>query len=576
VGLTALLVGGVGVANAVRAFLDGRTTTIATLKCLGAPGALIMRVYLLQILALASLGIAAGLILGAAVPAIVAPLIAERLTVEARAGFYPVPLGMGLAFGLLTALAFSLWPLARAREVPPAALFRDLVAPERRWPRAHYIAFVVAAILGLAGLAVAASIDKRLGLAFCGAAAATFVLFRMAAWGIQRLAKSLGRVRHPGLRLALANMHRPGSPTPGIVLSLGLGLTVLTLIAQVQGNFGRQLAEQLPQMAPSFFFIDIQPDQIAAFNRLVEAHPGVGEVRRVPALRGRIAKINSVPADQAPIAPDARWAVGNDRGLTYTGPMPAGTRLVAGEWWPADYSGPPLVSFDAQIARGFGLGVGDTITINVLGVEVDAKIANLRAVDWTSLGINFTLTFAPGTLEGAPQTWIATAQVADAHEDALERAVTSAFPNVSSIRVKRALATAQETVQGIAAAARVTAAITLIAGVLVLAGAIVATHRRRVYDAVVLKALGATRRDVMRAFLAEFALLGGAAAIVAAVVGTACAWLIVGEYMRVEFVPLPGTILGTIAGAAAVVTLLGLAGTWRALGQKAAPLLRNA
>ncbi|MFM8800351.1 MAG: FtsX-like permease family protein, partial [Tagaea sp.] len=220
--------------------------------------------------------------------------------------------------------------------------------------------------------------------------------------------------------------------------------------------------------------------------------------------------------------------------------------------------------------------VGDTITINVLGVEVDAKIANLRAVDWTSLGINFTLTFAPGTLEGAPQTWIATAQVAEAHEDALERAVTSAFPNVSSIRVKRALAAAQETVHGIAAAARVTAAITLIAGVLVLAGAIVATHRRRVYDAVVLKALGATRRDVMRAFLAEFALLGGAAASVAAVVGTVGAWAIVGEYMRVEFVPLPGTIVGTVLGAAAVVMLLGLAGTWRARGQKAAPLLRNA
>ncbi|MBC8793745.1 MAG: glycosyl transferase family 1 [Tagaea sp. CACIAM 22H2] len=576
VGLTALLVGGVGVANAVRAYLDGRTATIATLKCLGAPGALIMRVYLLQILALAAIGIAVGLAIGAFVPAVIAPLIADRLTIEARQGFYPMPLALALAFGLLTALAFSLWPLARAREVPPAALFRDLIAPSRRWPRAHYVFFVAAAIVALAGLAVVASIDKRLGAAFCVAAAGTFVLFRIAAYGVQRLAKSATGVRHPGLRLALANMHRPGSPTPGIVLSLGLGLTVLTLIAQVQGNFSRQLAEQLPQMAPSFFFIDIQPDQIDEFTTLVQSHPGVGELRKVPALRGRISKINGVPPEQATIAPDARWAVGNDRGLTYTGPMPPGTRLVAGEWWPADYSGPPLVSFDAQIAQGMGLKVGDTITLNVLGVEVDATIANLRAVDWTSLGINFTLTFAPGTLEGAPQTWIATAQVAEAQEDDLERAVTQRFSNVSSIRVKRALATAQETMQGIAAAARVTAAITLVAGVLVLAGAIVATHRRRVYDAVVLKALGATRKDVMRAFLAEFALLGAAAAIVAALVGTLAAWGLISEYMRVEFVPLPGTIFGTVIGAAVVVMLLGLGGTWRALGQKAAPLLRNA
>jgi putative ABC transport system permease protein len=576
VGLTALLVGGVGVANAVRAYLDGRTATIATLKCLGAPGALIMRVYLLQILALAIVGIAAGLLIGAFVPAIIAPLIADRLTIEARQGFYPMPLALGLAFGLLTALAFSLWPLARAREVPPAALFRDLVAPVRRWPRAHYIAFVGAAVLALAGLAIAASIDKRLGAMFCVAAAGTFVLFRFAAYGVQRLAKAASGVRHPGLRLALANMHRPGSPTPSIVLSLGLGLTVLTLIAQVQGNFGRQLAEQLPQMAPSFFFIDIQPDQIDDFTTLVRAHPGVGELRKVPALRGRIAKINGVPVEQAAIAPDAQWAVGNDRGLTYTGPMPAGTRLVAGEWWPENYAGPPLVSFDAQIARGMGIGVGDKITLNVLGVEVEATIANLRAVDWTSLGINFTLTFAPGTLEAAPQTWIATAQVAEDQEDALERAVTARFSNVSSIRVKRALATAQETVQGIAAAARITAAITLVAGVLVLAGAIVATHRRRVYDAVVLKALGATRKDIMRAFLAEFALLGAAAAIVAAIVGTLAARALVVEYMRVEFVPLPGTIALTVLGAAVIVMLLGLGGTWRALGQKAAPLLRNA
>jgi putative ABC transport system permease protein len=477
---------------------------------------------------------------------------------------------------LLTALAFSLWPLARAREVPAAALFRDLIAPARRWPRPVYMAYTAAAVAGLTALAIVASLDQRLGAAFCAAALVTFVLFRGAASGVSWLAKRARNVRHPGLRLALANMHRPGSPTPGIVLSLGLGLTVLVLIAQVQGNFQRQLAEQLPQMAPSFFFIDIQRDQLAAFDALLEAHPGVGEVRQVPSLRGRIAKLNGIPIEQAIVAPEAQWAVGSDRGLTYTGAMPKGTRLVAGEWWPENYAGPPLVSFDAQIARGMGLNVGDTITMNVLGREMDARIANLRAIDWTSLGINFTLTFAPGALEGAPQTWIATAQVDDGQEDALERAVTAAFPNISSIRVKRALATARNTVEGIAAAARVTAGLTLIAGTLVLAGAILATQRRRTYDAVVLKVLGAKRSDVMRALLAEFALSGAAAAIVAAIVGTGCAWLLVAFYMKVEFVIMPGTLVATVLGASAAVALLGLAGTWRALGQKAAPLLRNA
>ena len=576
VGLTALLVGGVGVANAVRSYLESRVASIATIKCLGAPGRLVLRLYLMQILALATAGVAAGLVVGAVVPGVLGPLLAERLGVSARGGIYPLPLLVAGAFGLLTALAFSLWPLARARDVPAAALFRDLVAPVRRWPRGIYILYTAAAVFALAALAIVASLDQRLGAGFCLAALLTFVLFRVAALGVAWLAKRLGHVRHPGLRLALANMHRPGSPTPGIVLSLGLGLTVLVLIAQVQGNFARQLAEQLPQMAPSFFFIDIQRDQLEAFDRLLENHPGVGEVRQVPSLRGRIAKLNGVPIEQAVVAADAQWALGSDRGLTYTGPMPKGTRLVAGEWWPADYAGPPLVSFDAQIARGMGLDVGDTITINVLGREMEARIANLRAIDWTSLGINFTLTFAPGALEGAPQTWIATAQVADGQEDALERAVTAAFPNISSIRVKRALATARNTIEGIAAAARVTAGLTLIAGTLVLAGAILATQRRRSYDAVMLKVLGAKRSDVMRALVAEFALSGAAAAIVAALVGTFCAWLLVALYMKVEFVILPGALAMTVLGASASVAVLGLAGTWRALGQKAAPLLRNA
>ncbi len=576
VGLTALLVGGVGVANAVRSYLDSRTASIATIKCLGAPGKLVLRLYLIQILSLAGLGILAGLAVGTLVPTFVAPLLAERLGFAARGGLYPVPLLLAAAFGVLTALAFTLWPLARARDVPPAALFRDLVAPTRRWPRTSSILQTAGAVLALAALAILTSIDHKLGLGFCVAAVVTFAIFRLAAAGIGWLARRAGHVRNPALRLALANMHRPGSPTPGILLSLGLGLTVLVMIAQIQGNFARQLAEQLPQMAPSFFFIDIQPDQIAAFDRLVGQHPGVGDIRQVPSLRGRIVKLNGVPVDQVAVAPDAQWAIGSDRGLTYTGPMPPGTRLVAGEWWPADYAGPPLVSFDAQIARGMGLGVGDTITINVLGREMDARIANLRAIDWTSLGINFTLTFAPGMLEGAPQTWIATAQADAANEDALERAVTAAFPNVSSIRVKRALASAQQTVTGIATAARVTAAITLVAGTLVLAGAILATQRRRTYDAVVLKVLGARRRDVMRALLAEFALTGAAAALIAAIIGTACAALLVASYMRFEFVVLGGTLAGTIGGAALAVALIGLAGTWRALGQKAAPLLRNA
>jgi putative ABC transport system permease protein len=576
VGLSALLVGGVGVANAVRAYLEGKTQTIAVLKCLGAPGRLVMLVYLLQVLALALLAIAIGLAIGIATPSVIGPLVADKLPVAARSGIYPGPLGVAAAFGLLTTLAFTLWPVARTREVPAAALFRDLVAPLRRWPRPLAIVGTAAAVAALAALAIATAIDRKLAAGFVAGAVATFALFFAAGFAVAWLARRAQHVRRPALRLALANMHRPGSPMPSVMLSLGLGLTVMVLIAQVQGNFLRTLREQIPAVAPSFFFIDIQPDQIGPFNALLRGTAGVEAVDEVPALRGRIVRLAGVPVEQVPIAPEAQWAIGSDRGLTYSAAQPPGSRIVAGEWWPADYRGPPLVSFDAQIARGMGLSVGDTITINVLGRDVEARIANLRAIDWTSLGINFTLVFAPGTLEAAPHTFIATARVAPEAEDMVERLVSDRFANVSAIRVKAALATVEGTLESIASAARGTAVIALLAGGLVLAGALAASHRRRLYDAVVLKVLGATRRDVMTSFLIEFGLLGLAASVAAVLAGSVCAYVLLSLYMRVEFDVMAWPALGTVVAAVITVLALGLAGTWRALGQKAAPVLRHA
>lgn len=576
VGLTALLVGGVGVANAVRSFIDGKTTTIATLKCIGAPSGIVLRIYLIQVMAMAALGIVIGLVVGALVPVVVAPFITDALGVGVRTRVFVLPLILASLYGLLVAFSFALWPIARAREVPAGALFRALISPPRVRPRADVLIVTSLAILGLAGLAIGTSLDRELGAAFVAGAAGTFLVFRVAAWMIAHAARLTPTPRSPMLRLALANLHRPGGNLTGVVLSLGLGLTVLTIISLVHGNFERALQTQLPAIAPSFFFIDIQPDQLAAFDDVLRAAPGVGVVQRVPSLRGRIIALNDVPVERAVVAPDAQWAIGSDRGLTYAGAMPRDARLVAGAWWPGDYRGPPLVSFDAQIAKGMGLGLGDTITINILGREVTARIANLRAIDWTSLGINFTLIFAPGTLEGAPQTWIATAQVERQHEDALERAVSTRLPNVSSIRIRDALAAVEGVLGSIANAARLTAAVTLLAGALTLAGAVAATQRRRIFDAVILKVLGARRREVLRALLVEFGLIGLAVSGIAAALGSVAAWLLVTRYLRVDFTWLPWTVVTVIAAAIAAVITIGLAGTWRALGQRPAPLLRNA
>jgi len=574
VGLTALLVGGVGVGNAVRGYLGGKTATIATLKCLGAPGRLVFTAYLTQILALAAGGIAVGLVLGALTPVLALPLLSS-FPITARLSLYPAPLLLAAVFGLLTTLAFALWPLAAAREVPAASLFRDLVDPAPRWPRLGYVLATAAAALALAGLGIVTASDRLTAAWFIAGAAGALVAFHLVAAGIVLAARRVGRPRAPRLRLALANLYRPGAPTAGIVASLGLGLTVLVAITLIERNIDSTIDERLPEQAPSFFFIDIQPDQVAEFDKLVAATPGVTQFARVASLRGRITKINGVPVEKAVVAPEARWTIQSERGLTYAATPPRGSRIVAGDWWPADYHGPPLVSMDADIARGMALKLGDTITVNVLGRDVTATIANLREIDWTSLGINFVLVFSPGMLEAAPQTHIATARTPPSGEAALERAVTDRFPNVSAIAVKDALAALSEIVSAIGTALRATAAITLAAGTLVLAGAVAAGQRRRVYEAVVLKVLGATRSDVTRAFLIEYGILGLTTAAIAAALGTLAAYLVLTRVMHQDWTFMPGALVSTALIATALTLGIGYAGTWKALGAKAAPFLRD-
>jgi putative ABC transport system permease protein len=577
VGLTALLVGGLGIASGVKAWLDGRTGTIATLKCLGAPAGLIFRVYLIEVLILAGIAILVGLAAGTGLPLLLAGPLEALLPVRLEPSIYPLPLLLASAFGLLTVLAFSLWALGQAREVPPALLFRSTVAPVETRPRRAYLVATAFCAAALASLAVLTADDRFMAGLFVAAVIGTFALFQGGAALITRSARAASRhgTRRAILRFALANLHRPGAPVARIVLSLGLGATVLVTIALLEGNLDRQLREQLPERAPSFFFIDILAHQAADFDAAVKSVPQATGLERTPMLRGRIARINGVPVGQANVSPNARWALDSERGLTFAATPPSGSEIVAGRWWPADYKGPPLISFDANLAEGMGLKVGDTLTFNVLGREITARIENLRKIHWRSLGINFTVIFAPGALEGAPHSHIASVHVPPSAETALLTAVTDKLPNVSAIRVRDALDQAAGVFEQVGFAVRATALVTLAAGLLVLAGAVAAGHRRRVYDAVVFKVLGATRRRIMGAFLIEYGLIGLATAVFAAILGAVLAWAIVTQVMNAPFALLPQTAAGTALVAAAIALAFGFFGTWRAMGQKAAPLLRN-
>ena len=575
VGLTALLVGGVGVANAVRAWLEGKTGSIATLKCIGAPRALVFRVYLLQVLALAMLGITAGLVGGAALPMVAADLLARVVPIRIATGLFPEPLAIAALFGLLTALTFSVWSIARAGDVPAGSLFRTLVDPSRGWPRLPYILFTAVLAAALAALAILTASDAWFASWFVAGSIGAMIAFRLAAFGIARFAARLTGIRHPAMRLALAGLHRPGAPTASVVLSLGLGLSMLVTVATIEGNLSQQIAEELPADAPAFFFVDIQPDQIAPFGTIIGDIPGVTRSEQVPMLRGRITAIDGVRAADATVAPDARWVLRGDRGITWASAAPAHNKIMTGEWWPADYTGEMLVSLDHRIALGLGLTIGETITVNILGREFTATIANTRQINWQRLSINFVMVFSPGVLESAPRMHIAVVHADEATEDRLERAVTDRFANVTSIRVRGALETVGALIRNVGTAVRLTALITILAGTLVLSGAIAAGHRRRIYDRVVLKVLGATRRDIVTAYMLEYGLLGLVTAIIAAIVGSVTGWAVVTWMLSITWRLEPGAILVTTVIATLITIGAGLVGTWRAMGQKAAPWLRN-
>ncbi|MDH3195431.1 MAG: ABC transporter permease [Hyphomicrobiales bacterium] len=579
VGLTALVVGGVGVANAISSFVDLKRPAIATFKCLGASGRLILQIYMLQILILAGLGIAIGLLVGAALPFIAKSLLADLLPIAAAADFYPAELALALVYGLLVAIAFSLTPLGRARDLPATSLFADRATPVAVHARWFYRIAQAAALTGLAVLAAALSADKRIAFTYIGAVVVTFIILRLVAAAITLLARKTGHVGGTTLRLAIRNIHRPGALTTSVVLSLGLGLTLLVALALIDSNLRRQLTGSIAEKAPDFFFVDVQNSDRDAFVAELARIAPDGVFQTVPMLRGRIAAVDGVPAAQINPREDAHWALHGDRGLTYSASLPDNSRLVSGAWWPADYDGEPLVSFEADIADAFGLAIGDTVTVNVLGRAVTARLANTRELEWESLAINFVMVFSPNTFAGAPHAHLATLRLADGADEAAERqvlaAVTAAFPAVTSVRVKDALNAVNALIGDLAFAVRIAASLALLVSMLVLGGALAAGHRQRRQDAVILKTLGATRSRLLTAFVLEYGILGAATAVFALAAGTAAAWYVVSQVMTLQFTPMAGVAAGAALIALAVTLGLGLAGTWRILSVKAAPLLRN-
>jgi len=578
VGLTALIVGGVGVANAVRAFLDSKRTTIATFKCLGAPALVVVMIYMIQIALIALAGIAVGLVLGAIAPLLASQFMAEFLPISTAPRLYPGPLTLAALFGLLTTLAFAILPLGHAREVPATALFREQGFEARRLPSWPYLLAAGLLMAALAALAIFTAYDRFIAVVFVVSIAVAFVVLRAVAALLSWLARRSPRVHSPALRLAIGNIHRPGSLTASVVLSLGLGLALLVTLTLIDGNMRHELTGRMSEQAPNFFFVDIQGSELDGFRKVVQAQAPEGKLVEVPMLRGRIVAFNGEDVIKMKVPPAGQWVLRGDRGITYAETMPENAALTEGQWWGKDYSGEPLVSFSDEEGKALGLKLGDTVTVNVLGRNVTAKIASFRKVQWQSLSINFVMIFSPNTFKGAPHAWLATLTdptATSTQEAAILKNVTNTYPTITSVRVKDALDIVDTLVGQLAAAIRAAASVALIASVLVLAGALAAGNRARTHDAVVLKTLGATRAMLIRAFSYEYLILGAATAVFALLAGSVAAWYIVSRIMHLPSTFLPDVAFSTLIIALLLTVGIGLIGTWRVLGQKAAPVLRE-
>jgi putative ABC transport system permease protein len=573
VGLAGLAVGGVGISAAVRSYLDGKTESIAALKALGADSGTIFAAYLLQVGALAVLGILLGVVLGAAMPLLAGPAIEAQLPIPVTIGVQAEPLAEAALYGALAAALFALWPLARTRDVQAAALFRDLGQGRRAWPGAGLLLVLGVILAVLVGAVVWFTGVPRLALGTLGGVAAALAVLALASAGLRALTRRLARRLRgwPALRLALAAIGGPREEATSVILSLGLGLSVLAAVGQIDANLRAAIDRDLPKVAPTYFFVDIQNDQIDGFLKRLTDDPTVSRVDSAPMLRGIITKING--RDAREVAGN-HWVLRGDRGVTYSAAPPPNTVVTAGAWWPKDYAGPPQISFAAAEAAEMGLKLGDKITVNILGRDIEAAISSFREVKFETAGIGFVMSMDPASLAGAPHTFISTVYSSEAGEAAILRDLATAYPNITAIRVRDAIGRVTEALQAIARATAIAAGVTLLTGVVVLIGSAAAGERARVYEAAVLKTLGATRGRMLASFALRSALMGLAAGLVAIAFGGMAGWAVMHFVMESNFQFEPVSALVIVTGGALATLLAGLAFAWRPLGARPAQVLR--
>ena len=577
VGLAALVIAGIGIGGGVSSYLDARRQSVATLKVLGADSRDIARIYALQIFAASAVGSLAGLAVGVATVPLLAAALEGLLPVDAGFVFDPGALLLAAAYGLLVALIFAAPPLMRARHFPAMALMRARVAPLARDKSA--IAVVVAGLAAIVALALLTSSRPMLAAGFLAGAAVVLALLALLGWLIRRGAAALPRPQSPIARAALANIHRPGSSTGALVTALGFGLAAFVLLAAIQSSIDGNIESRVPQQAPDYFVLDVPRDREADFRALVQDTDGEAQIRTVAALRGAVLAFgpegDMTRTSTLEEIPDGAWALRGERGLTYAEEVPAGNELVEGAWWGSMYEGEPLVSVDEEFAEAAGLEIGDRLTFGVLGAEIETRIANTRRIDWESMGFNYVFVLSPNALRDTPHNLAATIELGEGTPTGpLLQVLVREFPSTSVIEVGGVLQQARTILEQVGLATLAAASVAVLAGLAVLLGAIAAARASRTYDTVVLRVLGADRRQVLTMQLAEYALLAGALALVALALGSLTAWLVVTQLFEFDWLPDWGEVLAVLGLGLAIVLAFAVGGSLPLLRAKPAQALR--
>lgn len=574
--LTALLCGGIGVTNAVKGYLRKKTSTIAILKTMGASEMEIFLAYLMQISIIAVMGVILGVLLGAFVPMAALAIFSDKLPVLPEYSLYAAPLFSSLMFGVLVAVTFSLWQVGVAMRTPPAELFRRKVTGAGQ-PALWVQALSVVMGLFFCVLVMETSDKPAMARGFITGVVISIVVFYLCAEIVMWMA-SVIKVKTPWLRQGLSNIYRPSSMTHSVMMSMGIGLSVLVVVMVTEGNFVHQVKSRMPDEAPSFFLLDVQPKQYENLRLRLENLGIVKNMNFVPIVRGQIVKLNGKPVDVAAIDPEARWALDGDQGLTSAAARPEDAVVAKGKWWDENYNdrNKPLISLDIELAEGLGLKLGDTITFYVVGHEIEATVQNLRHVDYTNMQINFAMIISPGVIEKIQNTYVGTLKVSSEEAEGLVlRTLSDEFANVSAVRVRETLKTVSTVMEDVAAVVKAMAVVTVVAAVLVLAGALGAMEEKRTYETTVLKVLGARRRDVIKTFVAEFTALSIATTAVAYVIGTMGAYGVVSVFNFMQFTPRVEIALWTLFYASSAVVAVGVLSNVRAFSIRPAELLRN-